>query len=346
MLRIRRAWPLAALAALGFAACKKDDKPADKASDQKSVDKSDKKDDGKKDDTKSDGKKATESTVLAATPSTTASAEDLALIPNTSELVMGINVAQLQTSSVWKKYAEPKLAQDEAAAKLREFKDKCGFDPLVAIKSMAIGVRGLPDKPEGVAVVHGLEKSKMLPCIDKTKGDDDVSHDGDLTFVKGKNGTQFGIKFIDDTTMLVVVGAQVGKDALEAAAKGKSALKSTPAFISMYNKLNANDTLWGLIRGDSKILESAAAAGLSPKGVFGSINASDGITADVKMRLGSPDEAAKFVTGLGAQAKGLVQSYVDSLELANDNDDVVLAIKIGDAKLDNLITLAKRRRGP
>jgi len=72
---------------------------------------------------------------------------------------------------------------------------------------------------------------------------------------------------------------KVNKDALETAAKGKSALKSTPAFISMYNKLNPNDTMWGLIRGDSKILESAAAAGIEPKGVFGSINAGDGITA-------------------------------------------------------------------
>jgi len=41
-----------------------------------------------------------------------------------------------------------------------------------------------------------------------------------------------------------------------------------------------------------------------------------------------------------------VQSYVDTLELANDAEDVKVSIKIGDAKLDSLITLAKRRRGP
>jgi len=83
---------------------------------------------------------------------------------------------------------------------------------------------------------------------------DEVTHDGELTFVKLKNGTSFGIKFIDDTPMLVVAksAGEVNKDALETAAKGKSALKSTPAFISMYNKPTPTTTMWGLIRGDSK----------------------------------------------------------------------------------------------
>src|SRR5258706_10948328 len=169
MLRIRRGWPLVLLVASSFVACKKDDKPADKSADQKSVDqnsvgKSDKKDEAKGDDKKADVPGQPEQ--LGATPASTASADDLGYLPLQSEIVIGINFAQLQSSSVWKKFAEPQLAQGDFVAKLNEFKTKCGFDPFVAIKSMAMSLGGLggDTKQEAVAVVHGLEKSKMVLC--------------------------------------------------------------------------------------------------------------------------------------------------------------------------------------
>jgi len=52
------------------------------------------------------------------------------------------------------------------------------------------------------------------------------------------------------------------------------------------------------------------------------------------------------VTGLGAQARASCRATSTRSSSPNDAEDVTVSIKIGDAKLDSLITLAKRRRGP
>ena len=57
-----------------------------------------------------------------------ASAEDLSLLPADSEMVMGLNFAQLQQSALWKQFA-PKL-MEKVAGGLAEFKAACGFDPM------------------------------------------------------------------------------------------------------------------------------------------------------------------------------------------------------------------------
>ena len=42
-------------------------------------------------------------------------------------------------------------------------------------------------------------------------------------------------------------------------------------------------------------MAKAAQAGVKPKAVFGSINVTDGLTVDMRIRLGTPDEATQLV---------------------------------------------------
>ena len=64
-----------------------------------------------------------------------AAGDDLSLLPADSEMVMGLNFAQLQQSALWKQFA-PKL-MEKAAGGIAEFKAACGFDPMEAIKSIS-----------------------------------------------------------------------------------------------------------------------------------------------------------------------------------------------------------------
>jgi len=106
MIRIfRNAWGarLAMMLGVGLAfaavgtACKKDDKKADSATGDKGDKAADKA--GKGDKT-SDNKPGV-------MPKETS--DDLSLIPLDSELVLGLNFAQLQQSALWKQFVEPKL---------------------------------------------------------------------------------------------------------------------------------------------------------------------------------------------------------------------------------------------
>ena len=120
-----------------------------------------------------------------------AGADDLSLLPVDSEMVMGLNFAQLQQSALWKQFS-PKL-MEKAAGGLAEFKATCGFDPLEAVKSVSMGLKGLGgDAPDGAIVVHGLDKAKVMACVDKAKDEaakkgTEITVDGDVFIVKDKS---------------------------------------------------------------------------------------------------------------------------------------------------------------
>jgi len=102
---------------------------------------------------------------------TDANASDLALLPVDSEMVIGLNFAQLQQSALWKQFS-PKL-MDKIGSNLADFKALCGFDPMDSFKSMAMGMKNLGGggTPDGAIVVHGPDKAKMMACFDKSKAD-------------------------------------------------------------------------------------------------------------------------------------------------------------------------------
>src|SRR5690349_3830972 len=80
--------------------------------------------------------------------------DDLDLLPVDSELVVGIDFAQVQKSTVWQQLIVPQLTKGEFMAKLGEFKRLCGFDPIATTTRVSLGVRSLDkDDPDGVIIV-------------------------------------------------------------------------------------------------------------------------------------------------------------------------------------------------
>ncbi len=338
MVRIRQGWLVAALApmiALGLVgACKKDEKktetpaPGEPKTAEKAPEKAADKPAGQ---------------TAQAMPSVNANADDLALLPVDSEIVMGLNFSQLQQSSLWKKFVEPQMMKGDTQKKLAEFKDKCGFDPMSAIKSLSMGLKGVggTDKPDGVVVVHGPDKTKVMACLDKMKEEaakdgSTIEKDGDVVNIKSKSGENFAFTYVSDDTLVGVIGANSNTAGVKAAASGNSALKTSPAFVEMYSKIQTGDSLWLLMNGNSKAFDKAAQLGFKPKAVFGSVNVSDGLTLDLRVRLDTPDQA----TQLANMAKGQVaqfQKMVDKMDIAADAADVKVSLALSTQKLEALI---------
>lgn len=270
-------------------------------------------------------------------------AGDLALLPVDSEIVMGLNFAQLQTSALWKRFVEPQMMKGDTQQKLAQFKDKCGFDPMAAMKSISIGLKGIggTDKPDGVIVVHGPDKAQVFACLDKMKDEaakdgSTIEKDGDVVNIKNKSGENFAFTYLNDDTLIGVIGANANTAGVKAAASGNSALKTSPAFVEMYSKINTADSLWLLMNGNSKAFDKAAAMGFKPKAVFGSVNVTDGLTVDLRVRLDTPDQAVQIAN----MAKGQVAQFVkmvDKLDIAADAADVKVNVALSTAKLEALI---------
>jgi len=330
MVRISSGW-LAAIAAVGLVtgACKKND---DKAAGTGSA------------TTTTTTTTAPSGDKNAATPVAVAGADDLALLPVDSEMVMGLNFAQLQQSALWKQFS-PKI-MEKAASGLADFKAACGFDPLEAVKTVSMGLKGLGGTaPDGVIVVHGPEKGKVMACIDKAKAKaaekgSTITVDGDVFTVKDKNGDNSAFTFVNDSTLIGTIGTMGTKDGVLAAAKGQSALKSSATFVEMYSKINTSDSLWLLMNGNSPAFSKMGSMGVKPKAIFGSVNVTDGLTVDMRIRLGTPDEAKQLVTMLQGQINNpQVKQMFDKLDVVQDGSDAKFGVAMSNQKLQQLIQM-------
>ena len=275
-----------------------------------------------------------------------AGGDAVALIPADSEMVIGLNFAQLEQSALWKQYA-PKL-MDKMSGKLTEFKTACGFDPMDAFKSMTLGMKNLSDKPgaqpDGVVVVKGPDKAKMMACMDKYKAEaakegTEVTVDGDVVLIKDKENRNAAMTFINDSTMVVTIGTAATKDGVKAAAKGGNGLKSSATFNDMFSKINTGDSLWIMVNGNSPLLDKASVIG-KPKAVYGSVNVTDGLAVDMHVKAESPDAAKSLVDMVkGETDSPQVKGMVDKIEITNAGDDAHFVVAMSSQKLQNLVSM-------
>jgi len=188
-----------------------------------------------------------------------------------------------------------------------------------------------------------MDKTKLIACIDKVKasakkGGDDITRDGDTFTVKSKDGETVMFAFSDATTAVIVVGAKATKDGLKTAMKGGSKLATSPAFLDMYRKTNTSDTIWMLVNGNSSAFNKLGAMGMKPKAVFGSINITKDLTAAMRLRLASADEAKSMQKQLApiVQQAG---AMFDKLNVTTEAADLKISISLSNQKLMALIKM-------
>lgn len=251
---------------------------------------------------------------------------DIAMLPLDADLIGGLDIQQLQLGGLWKQFVLPAILKDPA--KFEEMKTKCGFDPLATIKSASFGVKNIDTSgkfPDSVAVVHGITKAQGATCIAAMKKDAGdkvaITEDGDYVSF-AKDGKAFVLTWTNDTTLLVE-GPMGTKEDLAKLAKGDDTLRSSPQVVDMFGKLNPNDSMWFLLKGSAKIVGQASAIGLAPVAVFGTVNAGNDLSADVRLRnadLASAQKAQSTLSALAQQAKNFVP--VDKIEAVLDGNDV------------------------
>lgn len=284
----------------------------------------------KKDDAGGAGGKSGDST------SASSAGDDLSLLPADSEVVVGVNLKQLQQAPLWKSMVEPKLMTGETLRRINEFKTKCNFDPMTAIGSVVVGVKNTQgDKPDGVAVIHGIDKAKAMDCLDKSKDEiakdgTEVTKDGDVVLFKGKTGETAALSFLNGDTAVAVFGANGNAAGVKAVASGGSGLKNSASFLEMYKKIKTGESVWLMASGKTleKVPGGATAA-------YGSINVTDGLSLDLRLRFATPDAATQAVTMANAQAKQAAK-YVDKAEFTGEGNELHGAVVVSAQKLAEL----------
>jgi hypothetical protein len=299
-----------------------------------------------KKDKKEEGKGTTaEQSAPGAGKKAEAPKDDLSLIPVDAEMVIGVKASQLFGSPLWKQYVQPQMEKEkDFTDTLAKFKERCGYDPMTTVTDMVVGLKDLAgDMPNGVVVLHGLDKGKTMACVDKWSSDAEkekitFKKDGDVVVAVDDTNAAVGFTFISGDRMLVVVGQGVNADAVRKAAVGGSTLSSSPAFVDMHGKIKTDDSTWFVLNGNSKALEEIQQLGIKPKAIFGSVHVTDAVSADVRARLDSPDQAKQTVSSFKGQVDAMASMF-DKIALVDDGADVRLTAAASKEKLQSLFQL-------
>jgi RNA polymerase sigma factor (sigma-70 family) len=286
--------------------------------------------------------------------------DDLGLLPADSEAVIVVNFEQLRTSGLWKRYVAPKL---EGLPAIQKFEALCGFDPLASLKSISIGVKGLANPAAqgpggsvtGAIVIHGYDKTKAMTCFDK-QGQADAEKDGTkvtidhgVVVIAGKDGGYGGFTFVNDTTALAVLGPEAATvDSIRKIAAGGGALETSRSFADKLQNINSDDSLWLVLNDNVPILQQANAA-IEGKGVklrlqalYGSINITDDLAVDGRIRLDSPATAKLVVAKIQENmatptVKTFIDKYFDQVDVLSDGADLWVNLAIGGDQIGQLV---------
>jgi RNA polymerase sigma factor (sigma-70 family) len=275
-----------------------------------------------------------------------ASVDDLALLPTDSQLMLGVDMSRVQHSPLWQMAIAPALANVRG---LRDFETECGIDIFGSLASVTIGMKGMGDRDtlSGAIVVHGFAKAKTFACLAKHHEKHDTGAelrtDGDVLLALHDGQPHAALKFLDDSTALLMLGPDATKDGIVRLAGHHG---SAPSYSEMLGEINTDDAVWLAVADGSPMLAEAnrklaAHTQIRLHGLYGSIDLSDGLVINAGARTGSPELVAKLVSDLQAKldqvaASGELKDRFQQLDINGDGGDIILSLAMSTTQLMSL----------
>jgi hypothetical protein len=264
-------------------------------------------------------------------------ADPLGFLPIDSEMVLHLDVQRMRKSSIWMQY-EPRLLEAVSQA-MKDVKDSCGLEPLSHLRSIRVGFKELggSGKPQGVAVVTGIDGRRLLDCVVATNATSGkLTIDGNVVLGADTDGNPFALELVGDSAIVGVLGPGADRARLDEVINSGSPLRNSAVFTEMFTTINTQSALWFSVNGHAKAFDAARATGFAFNSVFGSVGLVDGLSASVRMRVDSPSAATQMASMLTGQV-GMAKSFVDRLDISADANDVVFELGMTDAQISAII---------
>lgn len=279
----------------------------------------------------------------------------LAAMPKDSDIIMGIDFAQVRGSALFKKYEAQimsKIGED-----LAKFQKTCGFNPIEKLTGVLVGGKGQGQElDQGTIFIRGFDKASALDCLKKREAEQTAAGkpakltvDGDyLEYVDGEGDPNDAMRalYVDDQTALLVKQGDnaAGKDVLTAAAAAKDGdgLTGSKAFTDLIAKTHTGEALWFVLKGDSPMIPMGGM--LKFKALYGSVAVGSGIGAEVRMWMNSTDEAkstaGQFNGELGKVKSSPFGGVLSDVGVKADGEDVVIRAKFSSSQIEEIAKLA------
>jgi hypothetical protein len=279
----------------------------------------------------------------------------LAAMPVDAEIILGIDVAKLRNSpALAAVFAE--AVNERTTSMGFDMNAECGIDPTKEIGLVVAAVKMInKNMGEISAAMAGLDKAKVLACIEKTRAKIEAQGtlevDGDYIHFNRKT-THISVLFGPDNMMVAKVSkTPPDRAALQAmaAAQPGTGVTASKDFMGTLGTTNTKATIWGLANGQSPEMDSLP---IKFQVFVGSIDVTDGVNAKGVIKVKSPDEAQKVAQVFGSQLASIKSmGMADVAEMKPDGSDVVVTYTMTAKQVQTAIGLAKtmmsvRQPGP
>lgn len=270
----------------------------------------------------------------AQAPSYGAALEDwLGFLPVDSEIVVGIDSAQIRKTQVWAELA-PKIEKG-LGHDLEELRTACGFDPLQTVERVSVGLRAIErDKLVGVVVVHGVGAG-MMGCVRMHFGKGGAVTDDKGVLVMDSHPDMRTAWSVIGSTLIVQLDPAAGHDTMQVVLASGSPLRGSQHFMDLYSALPKGASLWGVVNGSSKMLDEFGA--MRPRNTKGTITVSDRITLAGDLVFDTPDVAKQVETLVKATFQQAHQ-FIESGDASTDGGRVVVKAVIGPLQIQQILT--------
>jgi hypothetical protein len=251
------------------------------------------------------------------------------LLPVDSVAVAAVDVGRIRMSPLWNPLVKQIMAQGSTKTQLDEVKTACGIDPLNDINGIAMGGKDVDGDHFAVIVTgNNLRESSIVACM-KTGGSKlaSVSYGGkDIYEQDGPSGTAF--VFLDDHTWVVTGSEDWAKKVIDLNSGAGSSVAKNAQLMALIGALPADHGMfWGAGMLPASVVASVTDKGMKKlvtdiKGIYGTVDLSSGLSAQLSASCVSADEANQLV-GLGQI--GWTDGVAPNLEAAGLKSDKMAA---------------------
>jgi hypothetical protein len=243
----------------------------------------------------------------------------LAYIPANAQVVFGVDGARVRGSAVWRRLDA--LANSVLGKPRERFRDRCGYD-LFSIERATVAMWDLNSKMSMVAVVHGIDPSRVETCLR-----------GELRAVATPDAGMWHLDIpywgageiaVIGTTSILYVSRDATASTLDAMIRAGAPLRRDEAFARLVRELPDGAAAWVVGRdvGGSK----------APQNFTAGVVLDDGATARATAIFADPREAAELRLW-GSQ----LQTMFTKLDVAIDGAKVIVHARATGEQVEMMI---------
>jgi hypothetical protein len=290
--------------------------------------------------------------------------EDLALVPQDAEVVVGVNLARMRGTAMWKKMMDMALSQEKAKTEFAEFNKNCvdvnaADGPETVFIALPSPSKAAKDGAVLLRLKTAIDDAKLGKCAEyvATKNNEKLvtsEYGGKKIYNSGASADadKGGLALLDGKTVAFGSGAWLKKVIDLAGGKDQASAKKNEPLAALVKRAKTTDAIWGVGIVPASARESfKAQPQLAPmaslKAVLGSIDFASGLAVDVNMDTGSEADAKAINDQVTAQLAELKKSpqvmmlgmgpMIDPLKTEAKGPTFHVAIAYNQQQVDDMI---------